>query len=190
MARLNFPLNPTINDVYVKDGEKWIYNGVGWITNNYIEIPEPTTQEIIDGTELNIRSWSPYTIFQAISNYLNNNKPTQVFYPSSFYDDKPEPDQTMLFIVFVGNDVTFPINFTGSQGYVKVAPADTTVFKIQKNEIDIGTMTFSSGIQSATFSLSEQTVFTPGDRLSIIAPTMQDIDIYGLAITLAGVRNS
>ena len=151
--------------------------------------PLVTDQEITQRTEEAIRSWSPYKIFQAITSAVGLNSKPQIYCPSIFYDNLPEPSQTVLMTIITEENISFPINFNKSRGYCKILPTSDAVFKIQKNYTDIGTVTFIPSSNYGVFAVSNQTLFTTNDILTIIAPETQDLTLAGLAITLSGTRN-
>jgi hypothetical protein len=70
----------------------------------------------------------------------------------------------------------------------------TLVFKVQKNDVDIGTITFTpavgilpSGGQAGTISVV-QTDFAVGDRLSVQDPAVSDATASDLMVTFAAAR--
>lgn len=71
MAVLNFPINPSIGDVYEKSGFKWEWNGYGWRRPESVVIPG-TKAEVDAGTETAVRSWSPFVLHQL----SNGDQPT------------------------------------------------------------------------------------------------------------------
>lgn len=61
---------------------------------------------------------------------------------------------------------------TGSYGKLATAPSGgSVVFDIQHNGSSIGSLTFSSGSTTGSFSIGSLTSFDPGDTLDFIAPS-------------------
>lgn len=169
--------------------------------DNYrIKVQESGTITLDTGTNigtinvlgvLSVNGTTNYETLVVSDDHIPNKKyvdDTGVFYPSSFFDDTPITDQVMISVIIVSPRVIFPQNFVDSQGYVKVQPTAQTDFKIQKNGIDIGLMTFTPGSNTATFSSSSISTFVTGDRLEIIAPTEPDPTLSRISISLSGFR--
>src|SRR5271169_3059342 len=81
--------------------------------------------------------------------------------------------------VFAGA-VTFPVGLTGSQGTAGVAATASTVYDIQKNGTNVGTMVFAASATAATFGMPSATTFMSGDVLTVIAPLTPDATLANL----------
>jgi hypothetical protein len=77
-------------------------------------------------------------------------------------------------------------NFSGSLAHSDVAATASATFNVQKNGSNIGTLNFAAAATTATFTLASQTFFVAGDRLSIICPSVQDVSLSNVSITLRG----
>lgn len=77
-------------------------------------------------------------------------------------------------------------NFSGSLAHSDVAATASATFNVQKNGSNIGTLNFAASATTATFTLASQTFFVAGDRLSIICPSVQDVSLSNVGITLRG----
>jgi hypothetical protein len=93
----------------------------------------------------------------------------------------------MAQLVFDRN-VAFAENFSGSEGYSQVTATAETVLDLQKNGVNIGTITFSDAGNTATFALSGGATFAAGDRLAIVNANPADATLADLSITLQGRR--
>lgn len=85
--------------------------------------------------------------------------------------------------------VSFPASFSGST----VAPADvpatgSTVFSIKKNGTEIGTLTYGAGSNVGTFYSVGAWSFAIGDVLTIVAPSVPDATLSGIAVCLKGTK--
>lgn len=107
---------------------------------------------------------------------------------SIYVQDNPYSAEELAGHVFT-NSVNFPAGLTGSQGFATDAPTDDAEFAIKKNGTGIGTVTFASGDNTATFALSGGAVFAAGDVLTVVAPDPQDATLFQVSITLAGTRS-
>lgn len=67
----------------------------------------------------------------------------------------------------------------------EAAATATTVFSIQRNGSEVGTVTFAAAGTTGTISVPTEVVFAAGDRLSIQAPDPADDTIESVGITLA-----
>jgi hypothetical protein len=85
--------------------------------------------------------------------------------------------------------VSFPVDFAGSAGYSGVTATAGTVLDVQKNGVNIGTITFDNLGNTATFSLAGGASFVAGDRLSILNENPADATLADLSITLRGARS-
>ncbi len=97
------------------------------------------------------------------------------------------PDGEEIIYYYVGNSVrrsNFPENFVGSVARCVVAPTATTVFKVYRNDTQVGTITFSAGVRSATFASIGAFTVGDGDTLSIEAPDPADATFETLIFNL------
>lgn len=87
--------------------------------------------------------------------------------------------------------ITFAGNFNGSKAACGGNPtAAAAVFSIQKNNVQVGTITFSTG-GVATFASTNgaPVIFNTGDRLTIVAPNPQNSTLYDVTATLTATLN-
>jgi hypothetical protein len=84
--------------------------------------------------------------------------------------------------------VLFSINMVGSRAEAKTAATGTAVFTIYKNTTSIGTITFSPGGTTATFSVAAATTISPTDYLLIACPAVQDATLADITLNLNGTR--
>jgi len=87
--------------------------------------------------------------------------------------------------VFAGT-VMFPAGLTVSQGTAGVGATATTTYSIRKNGSSVGTMVFTAGATTATFTMASATTFMAGDILTVVAPASPDATLANLAWTLVG----
>jgi hypothetical protein len=100
---------------------------------------------------------------------------------------------------FVGGQVCFelnvvrafslPANCTGSLSRLDTAATASTVFTISQNGTSVGSITFSSGGTTGTFSTTAAVSLSIGDFLEITAPGTADATAAGLSLTLLGTRS-
>jgi len=107
---------------------------------------------------------------------------------SGSYNGSPTSNLVLQSYVFAA-PATVPVEFSGSRGTAGTAATATSVFAIQKNGADIGTMSFAASATTATFTLSSATVFNPGDTFTIIAPATPDATLTNLAWTIMGTAS-
>ncbi len=100
---------------------------------------------------------------------------------------QPDAGETILRYPFP-RAVSFPAGMPGSRGVVGTTPAATAVFDLRHNAVSFGTMTFAAAA-TATFSVPADTVFVPGDVLTVVAPAPQDGTLADLGFSFAGTRS-
>jgi len=85
--------------------------------------------------------------------------------------------------------VTFPDGLSGAQGYAGITATASTVLDLQKNGVNIGTITFTGAGNTASFAMAGAQNFAAGDRLAIINEDPADATLADLSITLKGKRD-
>lgn len=79
-----------------------------------------------------------------------------------------------------------PAGATQSQARLRQAPtAGNFVVSIQKNGVQVGTITFASGAVTGVFAVAGDTTFVAGDLLVLKAPTITNTSVRDVSITLA-----
>jgi hypothetical protein len=84
--------------------------------------------------------------------------------------------------------VDFDADLPGAQGYAQVTATAATVLDLQKNGVNIGTITFMNAGNTATFSLPGGASFVAGDRLAVINDNPADATLADLSLTFTGRR--
>ncbi len=102
---------------------------------------------------------------------------------------KPTTAEVLLRIPMV-RAVTFPDNFSGSQGVTGTNATGSSAWSIKKNGTEIGTCTFSSAGATGTFTTAGATAetFAAGDVLTIVAPVSVDATMADIGIQLKGTK--
>jgi hypothetical protein len=131
-----------------------------------------------------------YQSFEDIYRLSGNQLAGEVMpYDLSVYIPEQPGDAAEIMRVKMTRSVFFADNFTGSQASVFSNPASDAAFTVQKNGSPIGSITIGTG-GGATFATtgSGLETFAPGDILTILAPTPQDVSLAGVGITLYGFQ--
>jgi len=76
-----------------------------------------------------------------------------------------------------------------SQAYGQTAATAETVLDVQKNGVNIGTITFGIGASTGTFAMASGESFAPGDRLAVVNEDPADATLADLLITFKGKRS-
>lgn len=107
----------------------------------------------------------------------------------AFYKPK-KPAASATVLQFVAQKAfTLPSGLSGSQGFAGTAPSDgDKTFDVQKNGSSVGGVTFATGSQTASFSMSTSTSFATGDRLLVVAPGTQDSTLADVSISFQGTK--
>lgn len=96
----------------------------------------------------------------------------------------------LLAEIVLARPVDFPSGFSGSTGYARIAATGGTVLDVQKNGLNIGTVTFAAASTTPVFALPSATTFVAGDRLGIVNEDPADATLAGVSLTFAGTRGS
>lgn len=127
-----------------------------------------------------LKVYDPVFGWKTVFDYVSNKS------FESFQDGTFGSNQTVLKAI-MWEPVTFNANFGAySVAKLDIAPTANTVFSIRKNNVQIGTLTFTTGAQSGAFSLSSETAFAVGDVISVVAPFVPDASAASMSIALVG----
>ena len=124
---------------------------------------------------------------------INDGESSLEYFDSSYdvggaYNGVPTADLVLMRFPFV-REVMFESGMSLSKFFANVAAAAETIFSIQKNGVEFATATFAIAAQGATFTCPLNTVFGPGNVLTIVAPNPADGTLADLGWCLAGTRN-
>lgn len=102
------------------------------------------------------------------------------------FSPTPNSGEVLLISVFA-DDVLFPINFSGSVGYVTTNPTASFAMDVQKNGVTVGTVTVGTdgSVSFATTGAVEVT-FSSGDAMTVVAPATVDATIADCGFTFKG----
>ncbi len=103
-------------------------------------------------------------------------------------EGKPLNSETVYTLV-APRGFSLPVGLPNSQAVsTNTTATASTVFSINRNGTQIGTITFAATASTGTFSFARGTTFFAGDLLSVVAPATADATLANIAITLAGTR--
>jgi len=108
-----------------------------------------------------------------------------------FYPGIPDPNITLL-NVSLTRTVTFPADFSGSYAISVTAASAEFMFEIEKNSVQVATITFAAASDEGVFDSSGiPVVFIAGDILTVVSETVSaaDATLSDVGITLAGLRS-
>lgn len=105
---------------------------------------------------------------------------------SSYAEGVPTASEEMFRFV-IADSITIPASLTGSLGDAATAATAETVFSVQKNDVEFGTLTFAASGTTAT-AAGDETSLVAGDILSVLAPASPDATLGDVSITIAGTR--
>ena len=110
----------------------------------------------------------------------NNIQKLVIFYPGAV------PNNMRLLFFKTDESLVFSENLIGSQVTSYIHPTDTVVFKLYKNETQVGTISLSS-TQNVTI-VSNQFVLVTGDTFSIVSPSVVDNTLSDITFTILTTR--
>lgn len=118
-----------------------------------------------------------------LSTAVSSTKP----YAVASYQEGVASAGTLFTKVVLARSFTVPTNFTNSQGHVETAPTDGTyTVDILFNSTVIGTISFSTGSTTATFSSTQSYTFGAGDILELVGSTTPDSVADNFSFTIFG----
>lgn len=109
-------------------------------------------------------------------------------YDQAFFVGGKPGDGSYVLRVPMVRAAEFPIDLDGSYAIAATAPAAQAVFSIRKNGVEFATATFAAASSTATFSAASVASFSPGDVLSVVAPSPQDANLYDVGFSIKGTR--
>jgi len=146
-------------------------------TTNYFRL-----YSVVTGTT----SITSYLDFRSILSYTPVTQPYDVV---AFYENSPVDGQ-ILSAIKMTRPVTFSEDFAGSQGFAETQATANTVFSVEKNGTEVGTITFLATTTTPVFATtsSGDLNYTIGDIFKIVSPTPADVGLTGISLTLKGSR--
>jgi len=85
----------------------------------------------------------------------------------------------------VANAFTF-LDGNASQAYAATASNLAQTFSVQKNDVEFGTIQFTTGNNLGTVTIPSEVIVAPGDVITLVGPSVPDGVIGNIAITLSG----
>jgi hypothetical protein len=98
---------------------------------------------------------------------------------------KPSAGEIIEAHLFV-DPITFPAGLASSRAKSRVAATASSVFSIQKNGGQVGTVTFGIDSSTGTFAFASQVDMVAGDQMDIVCPNPADATLSGIKITIRG----
>mgnify|MGYP000034033753 CR=1 FL=1 len=105
---------------------------------------------------------------------------------SNWDSDRPASGEEVIAHIITTN-VSFPAGFTESYARALVASTGAAAYSIQKNGVQIGTLTFT-GSTTGVFAMASPAAFVAGDRFSLVAPNPRNSTLSGVSMTVVGTR--
>ena len=106
------------------------------------------------------------------------------------------PTSYPLVRVPLDQGITFSQNFNGSQAFLDVGPTNTMVFSITRqlagasvaSAVQVATMTFPAGVNTAAFAAASGQQFLVGDVLRVISPSSFDPTAQNIGFVLSATK--
>lgn len=164
-----------LNDVDISTavtGSFLIWNGlqVAPITLNAGLVPQSNT------------TYPGGTVQSALNDILN--RTSLGAYDISFFASGLLENNEQAFRMVATRVFTIPVGVADSRARSRIAANASSVISLRKNGVVFGTVTFAATSTTGVFAAAGETIFNPGDVLSITAPALADTALRDLAITL------
>jgi hypothetical protein len=120
--------------------------------------------------------------------YLENPDPPDCccsYMVDRYTPGQPTASQVMVFHA-MAFDIDFPMGLSGSQAACLTAPDAEAVYSVQLDTVEVGTITFAASSTVGTFAAPIAFSTTPGQLLSVIAPSSPDASQSDVTITIVG----
>lgn len=126
----------------------------------------------------------------ATKQYVDNIVPSaNVEYDITMYfEGTMEDGFEQLALLVCSTPFSLASGLSGAQAYALTAPDANTVLSIERNNVEIGTITFAAASNTGTFSFTSDVDFVAGDRLEVVGPEYADIYLSDVSITLPGQK--
>ena len=106
-----------------------------------------------------------------------------------FFGGKPTVSGGLMGRMLIGRNISLASGAVGWYAYAGTPGADATkVIDIRKNNASIGSISFASGANTATFTFATTTAFSGSDRLEFYAPATQDSVLSDISIFMKATR--
>lgn len=126
------------------------------------------------------------TVYMNFSEYnepvLERSQLSMLKSASSYTSSTPTADAVVLKHVYPAFK-SFDANMNTSKAKAGVAATSSTVFNVNKNGVNIGTLTFSAAGTTGVFAITA-TEFAQGDILEIVAPTTPDATLAQIKLII------
>lgn len=189
-----------LNQVFVGVDE---VHADGWVAmpiNKLASMSDVAVFGVLNGQLLQwntaLSNWVPYTLDASTVPYTGSLTSTNVkaaidemvsktllnVYDLQFYLEGLMADAENLYRYAALRQFTVPSNTTGFIAVAGTAATATTVVTLKKNNVQFGTITWSAAGTVGVWSIPGDTVFNPGDLMSLVAPSSPDTTLKNVSI--------
>jgi hypothetical protein len=109
-------------------------------------------------------------------------------YDLGFFVSGSPTDEELVLRLAVARAFTLPASLTGSTAKAKTASTGSASFEIQQDSVAIGTINFTAGNTTGSFTFASATTFAAGSILEIYAPATADATLADISVTFLGSR--
>jgi hypothetical protein len=104
----------------------------------------------------------------------------------SLFVSSTPADAAVLLLHIANSAFTLPASLTGSNAYANTASAAGATFSIEKNDVSIGTVDFTTAVKAAGFTFASDVSFAVGDRLTLVNQGTADTTLADISVNLRG----
>ena len=106
--------------------------------------------------------------------------------PISFFFTYPPGSSEVMMLFTPVDTINLPSGFSGSAGVIGSAPASTFVMLVNKNNIQVGNITITTGGAVSFDTISGGVTLTTSDQFAVVSPSSTDSTIANGSFTFKG----
>jgi len=123
--------------------------------------------------------YSDGTNIQFVAGLQSLEYPVDIFY----FEPGVASNSQLVFLYPIARQTEFPVNLSGSKVIANTSATASTVFSLKKNGTEFATITFAASGTVATFAAASATTLSPGDYITLVAPSTADATLADIGFT-------
>lgn len=157
-----------------------VSNSVSVVVSRWVEYPQNTLRSMTDVSLADIEQGQGIIWDSGNSNFIPYDFST---YNLSVYIAGLTTNSETVFKLLSPYVFKLSAVTTDNKASARVAAASDTVYKLYRNTIQVGTVTFSATSTDGVFDITDTNTFDVGDEFKIVAPTSADTALADVAFS-------